>query len=152
MAVSFNTGVPLAGGTVNSPGSEQQSEWTFFDALSSSALSHSFTVHESPVLISGYGIPEDLNVYVIKVTKTKTGEIQEGLSINGRSVALNSLNNVILIDLPGMYRLQVFNSGEIGTFTVVGQQTAMGYWSWGLAAYGNAVDQGSNSQNPTPPA
>lgn len=152
MVSAVNTGTPLQGGTVNSPGNEQQSQNTFFNSLSSNTLSHKFIVHESPYLISGYGIDDSIGIVeVVKVTETSSGEILESLHLNGRLVALTFTNNTLLIDLPGTYRLRCLDGGNLGNFTVVGQQTAMSYWSWNLAAYANAVDQTSNAQNPEPP-
>lgn len=152
MVSAVNTGVPLPGGTVNSPGQEQQSANTFFDIHSTEAISHPFDVHESPVLISAYDLDTESGlIMVLKCTMTPNGEIMNILYLNGRGVGLVATNNTLLIDLPGRYRLQCINAGALGSFTVVGQLTALSYWSWGLVAYANAIDQSGNSQNPVIP-
>lgn len=148
MVSALNTGVPLAGGTVNSPGTERQSENLLFGPLSSNLLSHKIVVHESPVVLKAFNLNDTIGVlYLNMVTEQADGELMDLMWINETVVALTSKRNTLVIDLPGVYRLQCLNSGLLGSFTVVSQTTAMSYWSWGLAAYGNAVAVA----NPIPP-
>lgn len=148
MGISQNTGVPLAGGVVNSPGAQQQADNFFFGPLSTNTISHKFIVHESPYLISAYGLGDVSFVQVNKVYQQQgQTDLVVPLRINGRYVALIEGNEALLIDLPGVYNLQIQES-DLGIITVVGQPTALAYWSWGLAAYANALDQSANPVNP----
>lgn len=145
MVASVNTGVPFPGGTVNAPGQEQQSGNTFFDARSTSNLSHKFTVHESPIYLKAFGLSGFGNVAVLMVTETATGEVTEQMTILSTPVALTANDNFLIIDFPGVYRLQIDDS-DLGTAIVVGGTTALSYWSWGLAAYGAAIAAGSGDK------
>ncbi len=141
MPAAVNTGVPLPGGTVNAPGQERQPQNTYFDSQSTSIISHTFSVDESPYYIKAFGLGDASFVQVLMCTNTRVGEIQEPMQINGAIVALIKGNNFLLIDFPGIYRLQILE-GDLGNVTVVGGPTALSYWSWGLKAFGAAVPDG----------
>lgn len=148
MPSSLNTGVPFAGGTVNSPGYEQQPQNILFGPASTSLVSHKFTVHESPILLRAYGLGTLTGpIYVQIVGEFSNSEVVDLFYINDTVVALTQTRNVLLIDLPGVYRLLSTAEVQLGAFIVTAQTTAMGYFSWGLAAYGNAVAV----NNPIPP-
>lgn len=150
MVSQVNTGVPFPGGAVNAPGQEQQSHNTFFDALSISTISHILEVSESPYYIKAFGLGDASVVSILMCTKTTTGELQEPLRINAAFVGLLKTNNVLVIDLPGIYRLQIEDS-DLGVVTVVGGPTALSYWSWGLKAFGAAfTGTGSGLESATP--
>lgn len=137
MVASVNTGVPFPGGTVNAPGQEQQSGNTFFNSGSTSVLSHAFSVDEVPYYIKAFGLGDASVVELLMITKTATGELQEQMRINGAFVGLLQTNNTLLIDMPGLYRLQI-SSQDLGVVTVVGGPTALSFFSWGLKAFGAA--------------
>ena len=143
MPAAVNTGVPLQGGTVNAPGYEQQSANTFFTIADTSGISHSFSVDETPYYIKAFGLGNAALVSVLMITKTPTGELQEQLSLNGNPVGLIKFNNCLVLDIPGMYRLQLIGGGN--NVTVVGGPTNLSYWSWGLRGYAEATDVGSFS-------
>lgn len=141
MVSGVNTGVPLQGGTVNSPGQERQSANTYFDIGSTSNISHRFSVDESPYYLKAFNLTEFGSVIVLMCTDTPAGEIMQQMFVLQFPVALGQQANFLLIDFPGIYRLQIDDS-SLGIATVVGGPTALSYWSWGLAAYGAAVQAG----------
>lgn len=137
MVSAVNTGVPSTGGRVNSPGYEQQGDFTYFGPTSDSVLSHLITVHEVPLLLLAFNLVGSDTVKVFIATQTATGITVSQLVLNTREVELSAQNNALLLDLPGVYRLQI-SGGSLGTATVVGQETNFSYASYGLAAYANS--------------
>ena len=140
MPAAVNTGVPLQGGTVNAPGYEQQSANTFFDSQSTSGISHLIDITEIPYYIKAFGLDDAGFVQVVKCTKTPTGELQEDLQLGGVFVALIKANTMLVIDIPGLYRLK---TASVGTVTVVGGPTNMSYNSFGLKAFVEIANMGT---------
>src|SRR5674476_1285705 len=107
MVSAVNSGVPSPGGRVNSPGYERQGDFTYFDPASGSVLSHLITVHEVPLLLLAFNLVGLDTVQVFIVTQTATGITTAPLVLNARVVALSVQNNALLLDLPGVYRLEI---------------------------------------------
>lgn len=141
MVSRVNTGAPFQGGTVNAPGQELQDQNTFFTTADTAGISQQcFVVDETPYYIKAFGLGDASVVSVLMITKTKTGEVQEQLSLNGNPVGLIKFNNMLVIDIPGMYRLQLVGGNNV--VTVVGGYTNLSYWSWGLYGYATATTLG----------
>jgi len=140
MVARVNTGVPFAGGALNAPGDERQSQNTFFTTADTGGISHVFSVDETPYYIKAFGLGDAALVAVLMVTNTNVGEVTEQLSLNGNPVGLIKFNNALVIDLPGVYRLQLVGGNNL--VTVVGGPTNFSFWSWGLYGYATATDLG----------
>ena len=140
MVASVNTGVPMPGGVVDVAGQERQSANTFFTILDTGGLSHQFNVSEIPWYIKAFGLGDAALVQVVMCTNTNTGEVQEDMYVNGRAVGLIKHDNVLIIDIPGTYRLSLV--GGNNTTTVVGGPTNFSYQSWGLKAFAMAPTGG----------
>lgn len=138
MTSAVLTGIALNGGSVNSPGNEIQSYYTFFNQFSTSNLSHKYRIHESPLILRAFGLVDsevdEPTVDILMVTETKTGELQQELFLGGKQVRLTSTNNSLLLDLSGDYRLRL-NSNVPGAITVVGHESSLSYWSYGLSTF-----------------
>lgn len=134
MVAAVNTGVPFPGGVVNAPGQEQQSPNTFFNTLSTSNLSHIFSVDESPYYLKAFELDEGATIQVWMVTKgANNSDITQPMFLGGVEIKLTPENNCLVIDIPGRYQLNF--TGSFGAMVCVGGLTALSYWSWGLKAY-----------------
>lgn len=134
MPSSVITGIALNGGTVNGPGTEQ-SEGTYFNALSQSDISSVINISESPKLLRAYNLGESDFVEVLMVAfPGAVGELSEPLVLNGKAAKLTAQNNALLLDLSGFYRLRLSAESPL-TVTVVGHDSSLSYWSYGLAAF-----------------
>ena len=140
MVSRVNTGVPFPGGAVNVPGYEQQSANTFFGPTSTSLISHQFSVDESPYYIKAFGLGDSGFIELVMVTKTPTTDYSEQMRLNGNAVHLTEMNNCLVIDIPGVYQLQL--SGGLGSVICVGGPTSLSYWSWGLKAFALSTSGG----------
>lgn len=134
MVASTNTGSLIGAGIVNGPGQERQSGNTYFNQFSTSLTSHLITVHELPIVIRAFNLGVSDEVFIWMVTSTSTGEVTTALNIKGKVVKLTHTNNCIVLDLSGQYKLNL-SAVSPGMVTVVGHETSLSYWSYGLAAF-----------------
>jgi hypothetical protein len=134
MVASTNIGTIVGAGAVNPSGQEQQSDNTYFNQFSTSTTSHKLLVHQLPIVLRAFNLASGDTVNVMMSTETATGEVLTQLYVKGKQVQLTHTNNCLVLDLSGQYRL-VLNAAVPGSVTVVGHETPISYWSYGLAAF-----------------
>lgn len=81
-------------------------------------FSHVFEVKNTPVVLAGFGLCVSDRVFVERITGPGSGNASCKLRIQGTTVALDTENTVIKLDLPGRYRLQYQGTTPLGAFTV----------------------------------
>ncbi|AEP36219.1 hypothetical protein [Taylorella asinigenitalis] len=112
MAINAGNFRALATGYLNSDGDN-----VLFSAESTSKISAVFYVDESPRIIRGHNLAEGEEAIVELVDGNKGGEIFTPFLRNGKPVKLNSKCNVIVLSIPGRYRVVL--NGELGASHIV---------------------------------
>ena len=102
------------------PGQEDNGSYNvLFDAKSSSPISHTIQVDESPFVVQAWGLTGIEEVQVWSVGGPGAGLFYTQVYIHGQPVKLTATNNKLVLDVAGRYQFRLVNGG-LGTVYVAG--------------------------------
>jgi len=81
---------------------QEDSPWTFFPRKDKGRVSHAFEVVDQPVVITAGGLKDDDDIFL---QVSPDGENFADFSLHGTQIRLTALNVVIVLRIPGTYRL-----------------------------------------------
>jgi hypothetical protein len=129
----ITTGIPITYPIAFPTGQEPGSYNVLFDNKSTSNVSHTITVEESPFVVEAFGLTANESVEVWCVGGPGPGTWFMPLYVNGNKVVLTNTDNKLSLDVSGRYQFRL--NGQLGSVYVVGHDANVASSLVGLGKY-----------------